>query len=739
MNNKIEQKNNYDQYERINSGLLAVFPSIDAYDDFIDDNNGVIENFIHLAVENHIIANEDSFKSYIEKNSINPTQVKEIDEATFSEILQEQTDTPTKLIIDEINKLIKKYKLDYMVPSGKVSYSMLSRLQREPPNTITKRNSIRLISFGYCYLRPDLHPLWNYERLVRSCPNELKTEYTQGVRVTFDIYDREDIIEAKTIKGLKSDILEYSDSTIPIQYKKVTPYSSSCFYIDFPKENMTQSNINLPKSYERSLRQSFDLVHKITIKWALLKLRYPNRILTIGITAGEFSELDTCAQYITKTKHPFRSRIVLSDFTRVCVIASGILISFKEKHELIEKPHGKSIISWEIKNLLENNPYQLVPYFFDDDFLEIFEKNDLEETPDLDSRMKNIKTIFNGNGFDKIFPHLKYPEDPFIGLEIAKVLYLKGRVRAANDILNFLLLVDPTNLAAKINRMNIYWNSGFRSKFFSVSNIHFLHAEKEASEIDHSNISFSDEFFCQYAVSKIGQAISVLSLLRKGGGIYKENEIIFTTNDVFTPLDNLIQKSEKQLYIQPDKSQSLFLVFYAMGLKYLLSRNEEITTNDSIDIINKNNIYHNISEDYFESIDNFTNKNSLDMQSSNLTKNILDRYKTQNDFIILDSVIPNNIYFQAAMIWDFSPTIDMDVINIVSSLLKNAMASAQKLKEKRFYAISWLRARNELVPADSYVEQIKVVINKIESIKKSKEANINGENTERLVLFFNNI
>lgn len=750
MNNNIENNNGYNQAKRINSGLLAIFPHMDAYNDFVEDNNNGIENFIRIAVENHIIDSKkagDEFKDYIKKNSLDPYQMKSPAGITLSAILQKQITSPIKSLIDKINKLIKEFELEYMVPAGKITYSMFSRLQREPANTRAKRNSIRLLSFGYSYLRPDLSPLWNYERLLGSCPKEPRSEYTQGVRIAFDVYDRDNIIDAKTIKWLKRDILDCIEDTVPIQYKKITSYSTSCFYIDLPKEDPTQNNINLPDSYERCIRQSLVILQQIAVKWALLTLRYPNRILTIGITAGEFCNLDIRTRLIIKSRHPVRSRIVVSDFTRLCVIANKIPISFSKKPQYLEMPHGGSIISWEIKSLLENNPYQLVDYLLDDDLLDIFTCTDFEEMSDLANRIKNINSIINGNGSDEIISLLKYPQNPLLGIEIAKALYFKGKLKAANDILNFLLLRDPSNLSAKINRMNILWNYGFRATSYSISNIHFRQAEKEASEINPVEISFSDDFFCQYAISKIGQAVNILSLLRKGGGTFKENEIILTTNDVLSPLYDVIQKAEKQLFIIPERSQSLFLLFYALGLKYLLSRDEEISVNDDIKIININNLFYRMAEDYFTSLESLPHTLPLNTQRPDLTKKALNIFQSQNDSILLSPAIPNNKYLLAAMIWDFSSIINIDVTNKVATLLEEALGSAQRLKEQKLHAISWLRARNEIVSADFFIQQIKEVIKKIESIRKnwgSLEINeetgeIGEEKSDRLVLFFHNI
>ena len=57
--------------------------------------------------------------------------------------------------------------------------------------------------------------------------------------------------------------------------------------------------------------------------------------------------------------------------------------------------------------------------------------------------------------------------------------------------------------------MEIYWLLGFEAPTYSIAELHFQQAEKEAALINEICVTRIEDYFCEYALGKMGKAITI--------------------------------------------------------------------------------------------------------------------------------------------------------------------------------------------------------------------------------------
>ena len=116
-----------------------------------------------------------------------------------------------RALTDRVNSLIKEYGIEL----PRVSNSMLTRLKKEPADTLYKQNVLRSLAFWLGHERGDLGPLWNYETLRRLCGERKPSEnYREGVRIGFALYGRGDVIDHDIVGWLKKALRNYIEQSV---------------------------------------------------------------------------------------------------------------------------------------------------------------------------------------------------------------------------------------------------------------------------------------------------------------------------------------------------------------------------------------------------------------------------------------------------------------------------------------------------------------------------------------------
>jgi tetratricopeptide (TPR) repeat protein len=741
----------FNEAEKIRSGIIAAFPNIDSYKNYIEADKGKTEPFLNVAREYGIIGEDDgpeSLELFILENALNPEDCIPPRGMGFTEILEDRVKIKNSVrgLTDWINELVVKFNLQPLMPSGKVSNVMLSRLQREAANTIVKRHTLRLLAFWFGYSRAYLGPVWNYVTFLKMCPRDLGTRAKQGVRIAFDLYSRGDVIEMSSVNWLKNELIACIKDLSFIHHNKFQPFSTTSFFLDLPKEGGFEENVDHPRSYGRAIKDALSIAHQISVRWALSPHSSSTRMLTIGIAAGEFSKLDIYLHSIIRAKLSTDAIIRMTDFAHLCVLVDDIRAVFCESPKEIDVSNGETINIWWVIGLWNTNFWGLVPTLLKDPILQMGSRSD----------QKFMKALWFDDGSedtdnrdvsDAVSSFLRTPQHAFLGLEIARTLYFRRRFLAADEILRIILSADPDNLPARTFRMEIYWILGIEAPSYSISEIHFRKAEKEAELINEICTNKIEDYFCEYGLGKMGHALTIMRLLRKGGGKYRENDIILTKEDVLRLLDEARSLFEMGMTLSSRGHRSYYFMIFTLGLRRLLAADEDIFKSTDIPIIDKQGIIHKTALDIYYAIGWLDKEQSLQEQYPVFLNFLQNAVSSYGESILLSTSLPNAQFSFASIMWDFSPILNNDIVITVLRHLYDAYEFTKSLKKEKLCLFSTLRCHRDVLPPDIFLEYVRKAIDSVEekvgSIKelrkKDKTDVIDPEKLDGLKLFCLNL
>jgi len=720
--NSIDDQGGYSEKERVKSGLMAVFPTFETYRNFIEDDKGDLEPFLRIARDNGIIGEEDgvkAFEAFIKANSRRPGECTPPAGLKLSELLEDKEKiikSSVRSLTDWINKLIKKFALNNMMPAGKVSNVMFTRLAREPANTIVKRNTLRLLSFWFGYNRPHLDPSWNYETLFKLCPREHKLERNEGVRIGFSLHSRGDVIEDKTVRWLRKELQNCTKFLELFQCKKIKSYSITSLYLDLPKEGTVQEALTHPRSFSRCVRDAISIAHQLSIRWALCPLSSPRRILTIGIAAGEFSNLDIYIQSILNVNLPGNSLIRVTDYARLCVLANDIRATFCSRPKEIEMPNGEALAVWWITRFWSTIYWDFVPVLLNDRLLQTFSRFNRESVKLFWLPEGQEKITDNEKGPNAITTFLRSPQDSFLGLEIAKTLFYRRNFFEANEILRLILSTEPSNLTARTLRISIFWNLGLDDSLpYSVSETYFKRAYEEAAFIEEICMAKDEDYYCEYGLAKLGQALRILRLIKKNRGKYEEDDIKLAKEDVYELLNDSVDIFEKGITISPTGNRSNFFSMCVRSLYRMLKKDEDFFKEPDKRILDTHHICKKTAQEFFLAAGLLRKDYPEDMQHYILEKRLANAVKAYDNSVLLRANRPNLKYVAASMLWDFSPMITVGMAEKVIEWLKAASEMAKRLEEDNICIYSVTRCHGDILPAETFVKHMERAIVEIEN------------------------
>ncbi len=134
------------------SALLAVFPTVETFTEFYEniDNKKAVESFVAFALGNDLIKKEDgkSLQALIRQHSRPKTDLTPPNHLSFEDLLEKKEEIlkmnlSGRALTDRVNSLIKEHRIEL----PKVSNSMLTRLKKEPADTLYKQNVLRSLAF----------------------------------------------------------------------------------------------------------------------------------------------------------------------------------------------------------------------------------------------------------------------------------------------------------------------------------------------------------------------------------------------------------------------------------------------------------------------------------------------------------------------------------------------------------------------------------------------------------------
>lgn len=691
--------------------LLAVFPTVKNFVDFVDNSENFkhVQSFLSYAVRYHIIdaPKEELLTDFIAANSRNLEEFSPPDNLDFEGLLKKKSnllniENSLRGLTEQINTLISKYRIDL----PKVTNSMLTRLKKEPADTLHKCNVLRSLAFWIGHERPDISLSWNYESLLKLCSESKQAvNYKEGVRIAFALYGRGDVIDHDIVGWLKKELQDYIETFVQHflygRWGRVRSHDLTTLYVDFPKE----IDFSDPASYHRCIRSAISLSHQVCIHWALSEYFSPNRFLSIGIAAGYYAALDNHLLPLLNARLPGDPVIRVTSFTRQCLLINDIRVILCGKPHEIMLFNGETLPIWWVEGFWSTVYFDFVTDLLKDEILQT-KPESVEKLTFLLS-LTSQKKISGATEDNAVSKFLKSPHNSMLGIEIVKVLYYRRRFWEAIDILRVILSIDPFHLNARTIRMMIFRNLALNAPTFSIGQDLFLQAEQEAVFIQQYCFFQSEDYFCEYSVNNIARALMIIKYLRRNHGqVSRPNTSEELIKTVFAQLDMAEEKLKKGLAISPTGIRSVYLMNSVKVLKAVLEDDPKLFITPEKPLDGRAEIVRQQSM-------------SVQWQIGMLRKNVFsnDKYdfveqSFQNNFeihgnsILLSAYRPSIYFSRAVTMWDFFPKRTIASIKSSLRLLEEAIRLAARLEKDGIGIYSYTQMCGEIMPGSKFIEHI---------------------------------
>ncbi len=704
------------------SALIAVFPTHQAFTAFAENNENaaILKSFLSYAEKEKITDAPDltRLKAFIRRSRSSPEDFKLPAGLNFEGFLDRKEEflkvnLSIRALTDRINHLLDECQLEL----PRVSNSMLTRLKREPADTVYKQNVLRSLAFWIGHERADMELPWNYDTLLQLCSGNrsLDQVFHEGVRIGFAIYSRGDVIDHEIVGWLKKSLKQYIEKNISHffygRWGKVRSQDITTLYIDFPKEDIA----SIPAAYRSCLRSAVSLAHQIAIRWALSKYCTKNRFLSVGITAGEYTTLHNYLLPILNSRLPGDPVIRITDYVRQCLLVNDIRAILCKRPYETALFNGEALTIWWVEEFWSVLYFDFVPELLEDSIL----KNDSESRASLmhlmyfpDNEMNATGKTADSNAVTTFF---RFPHNAMLGVEIAKTLYYRRRFREALEILRVVLSIAPTDMTARTLRLVLFRNLAVDAPSYGTFEGMLQQAELEALYVEENCSTRSEDFYCEYAVLYVVKAMQTLRCMREGKGIYDERRDFESLKQVvFDALEKAEQLFGKGITVSPSFIRSFYLLYSLKIMKAILQNDEAIFTDIRKKLNGKPDIILKTSLDFQWQIGYRRDDLPLEKQYEFLEHIIIRKGEIHDDSIGLDAYRPTTYFCQAVCLWDFLPVRTVAMVKRALKLLKDARDIAGAMAQSDICIYSFTRTYGEMIPVEEFVQHMEKSISMIE-------------------------
>jgi len=699
--------------DREKSALLAVFPTAETFTQFCGNSGNlkIVRSFIDYAVRNAIIDayDENRLREFIRSHARDPEDGTPLNPLNFEGLFEKKEDLlelnlSTRALTDRINALIAEQKIDL----PKVSNSMLTRLKKEPADTLHKQNVLRSLAFWIGHERPHLGPKWNFETMLKLCrEGKQSADYTEGVRIGFALYGRGDIIGHEILTWLKKDLKEYIDQSMGRfvygRWGKVRSHDITTLYVDFPKEEETSD----PASYRRCLRSAVSLAHQMAIRWALSRYFTKNRFLSIGIAAGDYASLDNYLLPILNAQLPGDPVIRMTDFARQCLLINDIRALLCSRPNEMTLFNGETLTIWWVVGFWSEMNFDFVPCLLEDEVL----RNDpssVEALTQLIWSCAKIKPqLTTSDGSNALMIFYRFPHNSLLGIEIAKTLCYRRRFWEALEILRIVLSIDPTHLNARVLRMLLLRNLALDAPSYSIAENLFKQVEHEALYIQENCAFQAEDFYCEYGLLYLARAMLTVRTIRESNGSFQGMvEVQRLKETVFLSLDKAETLFEKGMTVSPSGIRSAYLVGSVRVLKAILHNDEDIFVNPEKPIDGKPDIVKQPSRNIQWQLGYLREDLSQERQYDFMERIFMKLYRIHDDSISLQAYRANTHFRTAVSWWDFFPIRTIAIAKKALQLLNDALDMAKAVEKDDVCIYSFTRMYGEMMPAPEFIRHM---------------------------------
>ncbi|MHB8137873.1 MAG: hypothetical protein ACYDGO_05730 [Smithellaceae bacterium] len=721
--------------EKAMAALLAAFPTSQAWTAFSQNSdNGLIrDSFLSFAFREGLIKTTDirSLETLISQQNVERTVFVPPSNLDFEELLDKKEELlKISLSLRGLTERINALLAEKQIALPKVTNSMLTRLKKEPVDTNYKQNVLRSLAFWLGYERAHISANWHYDTLFAICREGKQTEnYKEGARIGFALYSRGDVIDHEILGWLRKTLKNYIDESISHfsygHWGKVRAHDITTLYVDFPKEEKSADLV----SYQQCLRSAVSLAHQMAIRWALSIYCTKNRFLSIAIVVGEYAGLDNHLLPLLNAKLPDDPVIRMSDDARQCVLINDIRVVLCSVPTETTLFNGEALSIWWIEAFWSTLYFDFVSDLLMDPLLQ----NNPQSVEKLNQRLWPPNGQLQGDGSDEpnaVATFFKFPHNSLLGVEIARTLYYRRRFSEALEILRVVLSINPTDLIARTLRMILLRNIALSAPTFEAADGLFRQAKKEARFIEANCVCESEDFYCEYAVVYLAEAMSTVRYARNGRIVSSHKEDFRTMKqNVYACLDAADDLFENALAVSPSGIRSAYLLNSVRLLKAFLKDDEEIFVNLQKPLAGSLQTCREVSFSVHWQIGFRRSDLPEDMQDEMAENLVIAKARIHDDAISLQSYRPTIYFCHAVALWDFLPVRTDATVKRTWETIRRAIEIAESAKKDDVCIYSFSRTYGEMIPADEFIGHMNNCLRLIEETAVGEALKQKGKRT----------
>ena len=322
----------------------------------------------------------------------------------------------------------------------------------------------------------------------------------------------------------------------------------------------------------------------------------------------------------------------------------------------------------------------------------------------------------------------KFPQNSLLGLEIAKTLYYRRRFAEALEILRVVLSINPNDLIARTLRMILLRNTALDAPTYDAACGLFRQAKKEARFIEANCACESEDFYCEYAVVHMTQAMKTLRHLRTDRKMAKNKEALNELkNNVYESLAAAEDLFENGIAVSPSGIRSSYLLNSVRLLTAVLKEDEDIFVNPRKAISGMPQTGRDVAVNVQWQI-GFRRAGMPDEMLSEITEQLMiAKSKIHDDAITLQSYRPTIYFCHAVALWDFTPLRTVTAMKRAGQALRIAIEIAESVKKDDVCIYSYTRTYGEMIPPDEFIRHMKNGLSLIESVLEKAAGKSKGK------------
>lgn len=704
-----------DENQKWSHSIRAVFPSRSSLENFEKDNPGLLPLFLDPLKRQGLLATgtKEALVEFLQTFPLIPNEDGYVQDYSFEDVLQHIINVSNNELAKHLNHLVEQLELNALFNHKKIGASMFSRLKSAPADTTIKRNYLRILAF-YLGWNQGNHGLnFHYEALLHICATQPDNKHSFGIRIGFSI-SIIDINAFNHLKKLLKACMEESTLLKPLKINALTLESRFALYIDIPN-TLSSDRIFDTTPYGPGIRDAVALSHQMLIKWQLSpKNDHMQPNLSIGIMAGNFSDLTNLHQLLGSKHSNDFPQIKITDFVKKCLIENNVRATFGAEPEVLQIPSEFPITLWIVEGWWSWIYIQFINEMID------IPDGESAESIYLPSQYQPVKV---NKVLKTAIQHFYHnTQNALLGLEIAKTFYYQKDFFNALEVLQTILREAPNHINALTLKISILFSQASSLDDPMLSELQFNRANDVAERMLHSHDCYEEDAFNEIGIGRLSRAIQYLRCYRKR--VLRNGASGEKTDDMEIIID-LIRSAEKA-FIRGTNSTSTGhrSMYYLLLIRILLNifRSHAYRfTSEGIHITDPG-LFKATAHRFFKDF-GWLPESSPDNDFRGVEKPMMDAMNSFGKSVRLQCVKANTFVGFALILHDVGPNIysESDSREIIVSWITEALSWAQKNHQDNLYTYTDSRRLcGELLTCDEFKRHVDVWLDIVKNKKDTK-------------------